>query len=102
MSEGKVTTEGLEGVRPGREALTGVHVGPGSGPKEQPMVPKARFESYYGRPILNPPAWESPDIPGYLFLGGLAGASSVLGATAELAGAEALARVAKVGAAGAG
>ena len=69
--------------------------------KEQPVVPKARFDSYYGQPVLNPPAWRTPDIPGYLFLGGLAGASSVLGATAELAGATALARVAKVGAAGA-
>jgi DMSO reductase anchor subunit len=102
MGKSKVTTEGLEGARPGRQALTGAHVGPGSATREQPMVPKARFESYYGQAVLNPPAWKSPDVPGYLFLGGLAGASSVLGAAAELAGARALARVAKVGAAGAG
>jgi formate-dependent nitrite reductase membrane component NrfD len=40
-------------------------------------------------------------VPGYLFLGGLAGASSVLAAGAELSGYGELARVAKVGALGA-
>jgi formate-dependent nitrite reductase membrane component NrfD len=50
------------------------------------MVPKAELGSYYGLPILNGPVWHSPDIPGYLFLGGLAGASSVLAAGAQVTG----------------
>lgn len=69
---------------------------------ERPMVPKAEFSSYYGRPVLKPPVWEAPDIPGYLFLGGLAGGSSLLGAGASLTGRPALAAVAKSGAVGAG
>ena len=68
---------------------------------EQPMVPDAEFTSYYGRPVIKEPVWKSPDVPGYLFLGGLAGASSVLAAGAQLSGYRALARVAKVGALGA-
>jgi formate-dependent nitrite reductase membrane component NrfD len=60
------------------------------------MVPRADFTSYYGRPILNPPRWGTVDIAGYLFLGGLAGASSVLAAGAGLTGRPALARAGKV------
>jgi formate-dependent nitrite reductase membrane component NrfD len=69
---------------------------------EQPMVPRAEFTSYYGKPILNGPVWASPDIPGYLFLGGLAGGSSLLAAGADLTGRPGLAVVAKTGAAAAG
>jgi formate-dependent nitrite reductase membrane component NrfD len=65
------------------------------------MVPDAEFSSYYGRPVIKEPVWRVPDVPGYLFLGGLAGASSVLAAGAEVAGYGELARVAKVGALGA-
>jgi Polysulphide reductase, NrfD len=65
---------------------------------EQPMVPKANFTSYYGRPILKPPVWEARDIAGYLFLGGLAGGSSLLAAGADLTGRQELSRVAKAGA----
>jgi len=68
---------------------------------EQLMVPDVEFTSYYGRPVIKEPAWGIPDVPGYLFLGGLAGASSVLAAGAELSGYGELARVAKVGALGA-
>jgi hypothetical protein len=63
---------------------------------EQPVVPKAEFTSYYGLPVLNGPVWRSPDIPGYLFLGGLAGASSVLAAGAQLTGRRELANRTKV------
>jgi hypothetical protein len=69
---------------------------------EQPMVPRAEFTSYYGKPVLNAPTWESPDIPGYLFLGGLAGCSSLLAAGAGLTGRPVLGRVVKAGAAAAG
>ena len=68
---------------------------------EQPMVPDAEFASYYGRPVIKEPVWRVPDVPGYLFLGGLAGASSVLAAGSQLSGYRELARVAKVGALGA-
>ena len=50
---------------------------------EQFMVPQGRVRSYYGRPIIKEPVWEVPDVPGYLFFGGLAGASSVLAAGAR-------------------
>ena len=69
---------------------------------EQPMVPEATFDSYYGKPVLNPPVWEPRDIAGYLFLGGLAGGSSALAGGAHLTGRAQLARTSKIGAAGAG
>jgi len=65
------------------------------------MVPDAEFTSYYGRPVIKEPVWRVPDVPGYLFLGGLAGASSVLAAGSQLSGYRELAKVAKVGALGA-
>jgi DMSO reductase anchor subunit len=65
-------------------------------------VPDAKFRSYYGKPVINSPVWEAPDIPGYLFLGGLAGGASLLGAGAQLTGRHELSRVAKAGAFGAG
>ena len=65
------------------------------------MVPDAEFSSYYGRPVIKEPVWQAPDVAGYLFFGGLAGASSVLAAGAQLSGYRDLARVAKVGALGA-
>lgn len=115
MSEAEVTRDGLRGTRPGREARPGTHTTPGTDAgrrrrgregragrrAEQPMVPPAEFASYYGKPILNAPVWRSPDIPGYLFLGGLAGGSSLLAAGAQLTGRPALARVTKAAAAGA-
>jgi len=65
------------------------------------MVPDAEFTSYYGRPVIKEPVWEAQDVAAYLFMGGLAGASSVLAASAQLSGYHRLARVAKVGALGA-
>jgi hypothetical protein len=56
------------------------------------------FTSYYGRPVLKEPTWEARDIAGYLFLGGLAGASSILAAGSDLTGRRTLARSAKLGA----
>lgn len=47
------------------------------------MVPEAEFGSYYGRPILKEPAWKVPDVPLYLFAGGLAGVSATMSAVAE-------------------
>ena len=67
---------------------------------EKQLVPEAEFRSYYGRPILKETVW-GPDIPSYLFLGGLAGASSTLAAGAHITGRPELARALKCGAAGA-
>ncbi|MEY7977392.1 NrfD/PsrC family molybdoenzyme membrane anchor subunit [Streptomyces pilosus] len=65
------------------------------------MVPDAEFSSYYGRPVLKRPEWQPLDVAGYLWLGGLAGASSLLAAGADVTARPALARTAKLGAAGA-
>ena len=51
---------------------------------EAAMVPEAEFESYYGRQVIKTPTWKTPDVPLYLFLGGLAGASAVLAEGAAL------------------
>jgi hypothetical protein len=69
---------------------------------ERPMVPEAEFTSYYGKPVINAPVWSALDIAGYLFLGGLAGLSSLLAAGSDVTGRPGLAKVAKTGAAGAG
>jgi Polysulphide reductase, NrfD len=55
------------------------------------MTERAEFRSYYGRPIIKEPVW-TWEIPLYLLTGGLTGASSTLGAVAQVAGNEALAR----------
>jgi hypothetical protein len=83
---------------PERTAVTGGRRGKRRRRGEQPMVPDAQFQSYYGKPVLNKPTWHARDIAGYLFLGGLAGASSVLAAGAQLTGRDGLARGCKTGA----
>src|SRR5262249_27805276 len=50
---------------------------------EQTMVPDAEFRSYYGRPVLKPPVWERR-VATYLFAGGLAAGTALLGAGADL------------------
>ncbi|MFJ8137838.1 NrfD/PsrC family molybdoenzyme membrane anchor subunit [Streptomyces sp. NPDC096013] len=60
------------------------------------MVPRAEFESYYGRPVIKAPSWGARDIAGYFFLGGLAGAGSVLAAGAQLTGRRTTATAMKV------
>ncbi|MEU0112595.1 NrfD/PsrC family molybdoenzyme membrane anchor subunit [Streptomyces bobili] len=103
MSESDVTRDGVQGARPGRDALTGDRAGRRRrrrGRGERAMVPDAEFSSYYGKPILNKPTWKALDIAGYLYLGGLAGGSSLLAAGAHVTSRPALARTAKLGAAG--
>ncbi|MCI3243279.1 MULTISPECIES: NrfD/PsrC family molybdoenzyme membrane anchor subunit [Streptomyces] len=105
MSGSDVTRKGVEGERPGRDAVTGEAAGRRrrrrGGRGERSMVPDAEFSSYYGRPILKKPTWKALDIAGYLYLGGLAGSSSLLAAGAQATGRPVLARAAKLGAAGA-
>jgi hypothetical protein len=55
------------------------------------MVPPTEFTSYYGHPIVKASPWKE-DIPAYLFLGGLAGGSSLLAAGADLGDLPALRR----------
>jgi HAMP domain-containing protein len=57
--------------------------------------------SYYGQPIINPPVWEELEIAGYLFCGGLAGASSILAAAATASGRPRLAARSRLCASGA-
>ncbi|MEU6752163.1 NrfD/PsrC family molybdoenzyme membrane anchor subunit [Spirillospora sp. NPDC046719] len=102
MSTSDVTKAGTEGRRPGRDALIGQGTGKGGrrrrrgGRGERAMVPEAEFTSYYGKPVLNAPVWAASDVAAYLFLGGLAGAGSVLAAGAELTGRPAAARALKI------
>lgn len=63
------------------------------------MVPEADFSSYYGRPIIKAPVWKTPDVPLYLFLGGMAGASALLAEGAAATGRPGLERVARLAAA---
>ncbi len=99
MSSAEVGREGLRGVRPDRDAQIGAGP-PGGGPRS-PAATVAGGDSYYGRPILKEPTWAAADIAGYFFLGGLAGASSLLAAGADATGQRALARRAKLTATGA-
>jgi hypothetical protein len=50
-----------------------------------------RMDSYYGRPIVKEPVWK-PEIPFYLWTGGIAGGASVLHGIAKLSGNERLAK----------
>jgi formate-dependent nitrite reductase membrane component NrfD len=93
MSGADVTRDGLRGIRPGRDARTWSH-GDGERPARAPQDHPGG--SYYGRPIINPPVWEELDIAGYLFAGGLAGASSILATGGDLSGRPRLARRCKL------
>ncbi len=58
---------------------------------ESLMVPDVQFESYYGRQVVKPAPWKA-DIPAYIFLGGIAGGSSLIGAGGAVTGRPALRR----------
>jgi hypothetical protein len=95
--------EGVQNLGGARHAVIGRHGGRlrrGGRRGEQPMVPEATFTSYYGRPVVKPAPWTT-DIPAYLFLGGVAGGSALLGAGADLTDRPALRRSARLGSAGA-
>lgn len=70
---------------------------PRRGGRDDMAVPPADFRSYYGRPILKPPAWNWM-IAAYLFLGGLSAGSALLGAGADLRGLPHLRRTSRLGA----
>ena len=82
----------------------GTGAGRSDGSREMAMVPEVEFTSYYDRPIVKAPPWEAP-IGIYLFLGGVAGGSSLLAAGAQFTKNDKLrrnSRLAAIGAAGAG
>jgi hypothetical protein len=96
-------TQDLNPQMPERHGVDRDQVKPrrGRGGKgEQLQVPEAEFRSYYGRPIIKAPVWKNPDVPLYLFLGGLAGSSSVLAAMAQATGRPSLRRAGRAAAAG--
>lgn len=64
--------------------------------RDRQMVPDAHFTSYYGRPVVKAAPW-SNDIPAYLFLGGLAAGSTMLGAGGDLTGRPSLRRIGRIG-----
>lgn len=66
------------------------------GSREQSMVPRAEFRSYYGRQILKTPVW-GDKIAYYFFAGGLSGGAALLAAGADLTGRPALRRGSRVG-----
>jgi hypothetical protein len=63
----------------------------GGGRGEATMVAPAKPRSYYGRPVIKEPVWK-PEVPWYLFVGGLTGASAMLAWTADVAGNRTLGR----------
>lgn len=67
--------------------------------REQTVVPEADFRSYYGLPVIKEPTWKVPDVPAYLYLGGLAGAASTMALCADLTGRGGLARSGRLAAA---
>ena len=69
----------------------------GAASEKQLTVPPAEFRSYYGRPILKPPAWDWT-IAAYLFLGGLSAGSALLAPGADLTGRPRLRAGSRVGA----
>lgn len=63
----------------------------GGGRREAPAVPDAEFSSYYGQAVIKPVPWKH-EIPAYLFLGGVAAGSGLLGTGAAATGREVLRR----------
>ncbi len=92
MSSAEKTTTGPGGPEPRRRRK-------GGRGGEQLMVDRVEFTSYYGRPVIKEPSWAPLDIAGYFFLGGLAGAGSVLAAGAQATGRPVTARALKTGSA---
>ena len=90
---------GPGGAGPDRPAAEAPRSRPGRRRGEQLMVPEAEFRSYYDRPIIKPPVWKVPDVPAYLYLGGVAGVSAAMAALADVSGRPLLRRVGRLAAA---
>ena len=95
-----VTRDGPAEPRGAEQALTGQAGGRRRRGDKNAVVPDAEFTSYYGRPVVKASPWAA-DIPAYLFAGGLAAGSSLLGAGADLTGRPVLRRTGRLAALGA-
>jgi formate-dependent nitrite reductase membrane component NrfD len=75
----------LVGEAAGQQASgkAGEHIQSMAQPWRQILKPKRTDPTYYDRPMLNKPIWEWA-IPTYYYVGGLTGASLVLGAAAQV------------------
>jgi formate-dependent nitrite reductase membrane component NrfD len=62
-------------------------------PRDGEQRGQASLDSYYGKPIIKEPVWETV-VPAYFFFGGTAGAAASLGLAARLTGNAPLARTA--------
>lgn len=101
-----MTTSEFDGFRPPEPARRPRQAGKrgtrrrrdnGDGSREMPMVPEPEFTSYYGRPVVKPAPW-GDDVALYLFLGGVAAGSALLGLGGQLTGRSILRRNARLGA----
>ncbi|WP_426752283.1 NrfD/PsrC family molybdoenzyme membrane anchor subunit [Myxococcus sp. Y35] len=81
---GVLTGEGAQQRVKALEPVPGIH--------PSPTVPEP--PSYYGLPVLKEPVWIAA-VPTYLYVGGVAGATSVLGLAVELTGGRHLQRLAR-------
>lgn len=61
------------------------------------MVPEAKFESYYGHPVIKAIPWKH-EIPAYLFVGGVTGGSGLIGCWAHTLGLHTLRRNSRIAA----
>ncbi|AXH96547.1 NrfD/PsrC family molybdoenzyme membrane anchor subunit [Ornithinimicrobium avium] len=84
---GAVTGAGRDVARAGRSWLNR----DGGGRREAPAVPDAEFSDYYGQAVIKPVPWKH-EIPAYLFVGGIAGASGLIAAGASATGRHTLRR----------
>jgi hypothetical protein len=87
------------GPTPSHDAAPAHDAAPDRRRKRGGGEPESR--SYYDLPVIKKPVWESRDIAGYFFLGGLAGAGAAIAFCSDATGRPALAKAAKVGAAAA-
>jgi hypothetical protein len=89
---------GPGGAGPDRPVAEAPRNRPGRRRGEQLMVPEAEFRTYYDRAIIKPPVWKVPDVPAYLYLGGVAGVSAAMAALADASGRPLLRRIGRLAA----
>jgi formate-dependent nitrite reductase membrane component NrfD len=68
--------------------LTGKVIASPDGDRDQPPVKASAESGYYGTPLLKRPPW-TVEVPLYFFVGGLAGAASLIAAVGKLSSADA-------------
>ncbi|HET7475231.1 MAG TPA: NrfD/PsrC family molybdoenzyme membrane anchor subunit [Dermatophilaceae bacterium] len=94
-----MTTNPFDADRPPEVPRSGRRQGNRGGRRrgEAVLVPDAEFQSYYGRQVVKPAPW-THDVPAYIFLGGLAAGSGLIGAGGAAARYPALRRIGRAGA----